>query len=91
MTMHRKLKSTERVRDFTEREAAFVSFFRNEGSSLPGADGLLKMARRRQQAAQGGIDDQHHHARFGEREKIAPLSRKDRRHRDGRRGHWMAL
>jgi glycosyltransferase involved in cell wall biosynthesis len=35
------------VRDFTEREAAFVSFFRNEGCSLPDAGGLLKLASRR--------------------------------------------
>jgi glycosyltransferase involved in cell wall biosynthesis len=35
------------VRDFTEREAAFVSFFRTEGASVPGADAMLKLARRR--------------------------------------------
>jgi glycosyltransferase involved in cell wall biosynthesis len=35
------------VRDFTEREAAFASFFGNEGRSVPDADGLLKLATRR--------------------------------------------
>jgi glycosyltransferase involved in cell wall biosynthesis len=34
------------VRDFTEREAAFESFFRNEGRSVPGADRMLKQAKR---------------------------------------------
>ncbi|MFZ1105902.1 MAG: glycosyltransferase family A protein [Hyphomicrobiaceae bacterium] len=35
------------VRDFTEREAAFVSFFSNEGRFVPGADAMLKLAVRR--------------------------------------------
>jgi glycosyltransferase involved in cell wall biosynthesis len=35
------------VRDFTEREKAFASFFRNEGSAVAGADALFKLARRR--------------------------------------------
>jgi glycosyltransferase involved in cell wall biosynthesis len=35
------------VRDFTEREAAFVSFFNNEGQSMPDADRLQKLVSRR--------------------------------------------
>jgi len=34
------------VRDFVEREAAFKSFFANEGRALPNADALLKQAKR---------------------------------------------
>jgi glycosyltransferase involved in cell wall biosynthesis len=35
------------VRDFAEREAAFVSFFSNEGRFVPDADAMLKLASRR--------------------------------------------
>jgi glycosyltransferase involved in cell wall biosynthesis len=35
------------VRDFGEREAAFESFFTQEGRLLPGSERLLKLARRR--------------------------------------------
>jgi glycosyltransferase involved in cell wall biosynthesis len=35
------------IRDFTEHELAFTSFFDNEGSSLPGANKLGAMSRRR--------------------------------------------
>jgi len=34
------------VRDFVEREAAFRSFFANEGRAMPNADALLKQAKR---------------------------------------------
>jgi glycosyltransferase involved in cell wall biosynthesis len=34
------------VRDFVEREAAFKSFFANEGHAMPNADALLKQAKR---------------------------------------------
>lgn len=35
-----------KMRDFTEREAAFESFFANEGRAIPGAERLMAKARR---------------------------------------------